>query len=246
MSKNKLERFAILDRYPHVHQNPNGLKGNWASQFAHQKSIILELACGKGEYTVDLAERYPDNFYIGIDIKGARIYHGATMALRAGMDNAHFARMQIDHIEEWFAPGEVDEIWITFPDPFLSETKARKRLTHPLFLSRYQRILKPGAIIHLKTDNTLLYEYTLSVLEEYKLPILELTPDLYPSALYKEELQVKTTYEKIFHQKGEKIKYIKWVMPGDTHFGIYEEKGKLRKVGRIEKIISEESTKEKK
>lgn len=230
LGKNKLFRFQALTAFPHVHQDLGTLAGNWHKVFKNEHPIVLELACGYGEYTLELAQRYPDFNFIGIDIKGARIYQGAHNALVQNIKNAHFARMQIDHIEAWFHPQEVHEIWITFPDPYPTQPKARKRLTHPMFLSRYQRILKKGSKVHLKTDNTGLYEFTLEVLHQYEVPVLINSSNVYKEDWYQGEMMVKTRYEKIFSEKGESIKYIQFSIPEDADFGEFAIKSKFRPI----------------
>lgn len=185
---------------------PKFLKGHWKEHFGNSNPIVLELACGKGHYTLGLGRSNPDKNFIGIDIKGPRLWKGGRMALDEGLTNVRFVRMMIDHIEEHFEKGEVDEIWITFPDP--QPKKERKRLTHPIFLSRYRNILKPHGQLHLKTDNTPLFEYTIGVLNGAGLPISKQTRNLYASVLYKEKaLRIKTHYEELFVAEGQNIKY---------------------------------------
>lgn len=214
---NKLQKFAEFDTFENCSFLPfekiaegHPLRGKWNEDFFENKQpIVLELGCGRGEYTIGLAGNNPGKNFIGVDIKGNRIWTGAKFATQSKMDNVAFIRTRIDFIEHCFAAGEVDEIWITFPDPQPPKSKARKRLTHPLFLDRYRKILKPGGLVHLKTDNTPLFEFTLEVIQENKLPLLYSTSDLYvhnPSG--QEELtSIKTRYEQLFTEKGEKIKY---------------------------------------
>lgn len=187
------------------------LQGKWREEyFRNNHPLVLELGCGKGEYTVGLAGNNPGKNYIGVDIKGNRIWTGAKEALDRKLDNVGFLRTRIDFIDYCFAPDEVDEIWITFPDPQPQSTRARKRLTHNLFTSRYKKFLKPNGIVHLKTDSTSLYEYTLEVIEENKFPLIWHTNDLYRNcpADRQELINIKTYYEKLFTDKGEDIKYI--------------------------------------
>jgi len=187
------------------------LKGKWRSEYFHnERPIVLELGCGKGEYTVGLASHHPDKNYIGVDIKGNRIWTGASQALEKKLDNVGFLRTRIDFIDHCFAENEVDEIWITFPDPQPQSTRKRSRLTNPLFLNRYKKILKKEGIVHLKTDSTSFYEYTLEVIEEQKLPLIWHTNDLYKNcpANRQELITIKTHYEKLFTEKGEDIKYV--------------------------------------
>ena len=186
------------------------LKGKWHSTyFKNQNPIVLELGCGKGEYSVGLAKNNLNKNYIGVDIKGNRIWTGAKEAIDVKLNNVGFLRTRIDFIEHLFTENEVSEIWITFPDPQPQKTRARKRLTHMMFINRYQKFLKPGGLVHLKTDSTSFYEYTLEVIAENKFVLLFSTDDLYVNCpAGREELtNIKTHYEKLFTDKGEKIKY---------------------------------------
>lgn len=187
------------------------LKGIWHSDyFKNTNPIVLELGCGKGEYTIGLSKNNHSKNYIGVDIKGNRIWVGAKYAIENNLNNVAFLRTRIDFIEHCFLENEIDEIWITFPDPQPQSTRKRSRLTNPLFLNRYKKILKKGGIIHLKTDSTSLYEYTLQVIEENKNLIIWQTDNLYENCPdnRQELIQIKTHYEKLFTDKGEKIKYI--------------------------------------
>lgn len=214
----KLEKFADLDTFSNsfdlfFEQLPAGLplKGKWhAEVFKNDHPIVVELGCGRGEYAIGLAEHNTGKNFIGVDIKGNRIWTGARHALDHKLENVAFLRTRIDFIEYCFAPGEVSEIWITFPDPQPQKTRERKRLTNPdFFLNRYKNILKPGGLVHLKTDNTGFYEYTMEVIKERNLPLLFATNDLYKNCPPdREELtRIKTYYEKLFTEKGEDIKY---------------------------------------
>lgn len=187
------------------------LKGRWHSDyFKNSNPIVLELGCGKGEYTIGLSENNQSKNYIGVDIKGNRIWVGAKYAIENNLNNVAFLRTRIDFIEHCFLENEIDEIWITFPDPQPQSTRKRSRLTNPLFLNRYKKILKKGGLIHLKTDSTSLYEYTLQVIEENKNLIIWQTDNLYQNCPdnRQELIQIKTHYEKLFTDKGENIKYI--------------------------------------
>jgi len=187
------------------------LKGSWHSDyFKNSNPIVLELGCGKGEYTIGLSENNHSKNYIGVDIKGNRIWVGAKYAIENNLNNVAFLRTRIDFIEHCFLENEIDEIWITFPDPQPQSTRKRSRLTNPLFLNRYKKILKKGGLIHLKTDSTCLYEYTLQVIEENKNLIIWQTDNLYQNCPdnRQELIQIKTHYEKLFTDKGENIKYI--------------------------------------
>jgi tRNA (guanine-N7-)-methyltransferase len=218
MKQNKLQRFAEMKEMPNVVQygfadmEANGfhaLRGKWKKEFfKNENPLVLELGCGKGEYTVGLAERYPNKNFIGIDIKGARMHRGATIALRKGLTNAAFLRTRIDFINAIFDKNEVDEIWITFADP--QKEKPRKRLTSPLFLSRYAHLLMPKGIIHLKTDSVLLHESTLEVIASEGQEIIECSNDIYGDGKERDEVltTIQTTYEKMFLEKGMKITYI--------------------------------------
>lgn len=218
MGKNKLLRFEENKTFVHLLQPPvtfpfadDAIKGKWNGQFfSRPQPIVLELGCGRGEYTVNLARFAPGKNYVGIDIKGARIWRGAKTVHEENLQNVGFLRIQIERIENFFAENEVSEIWITFPDPQLQQSRERKRLTSPRFLSMYKNILSPGGLIHLKTDNRELYEYTFSLVKEMQLPVEYGTDDLYATAGEEKVLGIKTTYEKIFLGKGMKICYLRF------------------------------------
>ncbi|MDR0713871.1 MAG: tRNA (guanosine(46)-N7)-methyltransferase TrmB [Bacteroidales bacterium] len=220
--KNKLKRFADMATYPNVVSPPFAeifrtdylMKGRWKDDFfGNGHPLVLELGCGKGEYTVALARKYPEKNFIGVDIKGARMWTGATDALQSKLDNAAFLRIRIEFIRSCFASGEASEIWITFPDPQPQQSRINKRLTSVRFLELYQNILRPNGIIHLKTDSESLFEYTRRVLLHNRLPIRWCTSDLYRSALPDEILSVQTYYEKMFTAKGFSIKYLQFTLP---------------------------------
>ena len=220
-NKNKLQRFAEVAMLSNVFENHDfhdphiddqdgnrmDIKGNWNGLvFKESRPITLELACGKGEYTTHLAQAHPENNYIGIDIKGARIWKGATMAHELGLDNVAFLRIRIELIESFFANNEVSEIWITFPDPFLRESKSNRRLTSHPFLDRYLGILKSGAIVRLKTDDPTLYDFTQEVLSERKdYRIIETTDDYYGEVVPTPDTHLLTFYEKQHLAAGKKI-----------------------------------------
>jgi tRNA (guanine-N7-)-methyltransferase len=214
----KIEKFADFENFENCfsltfQQLSQGfdLKGRWKEEyFQNANPLVLELGCGKGEYTVGLARNNPDKNFIGVDIKGNRIWTGAKQALDEDLSNVAFLRTRIDFIESSFDYMEVDELWITFPDPQPQKTRARKRLTHPIFLERYRKFLKPGGLIHLKTDSTSLYEYTLEVIAEKGLTLHWHTGHLYANCPSdrQELVTIKTYYEKLFTEKGEDIKYI--------------------------------------
>jgi tRNA (guanine-N7-)-methyltransferase len=213
----KLQKFAEVESFSNCFYLPfegkdKGLflKGKWRKEyFKNDNPVVVELGCGRGEYTIGLAVNNPRKNFIGVDIKGARIWTGARYATDHKLHNVAFVRTRIDFIESCFAENEVDEIWITFPDPQPQKGRERKRLTNHLFLSRYMQFLKPGGIIHLKTDNTGLYEYTLESFRSFGLEEIFATDDLYNNVPEgREELiQIKTYYEKMFTEKGERIKY---------------------------------------
>lgn len=216
MGKNKLVKFAAVKEYDNffepVIKEPFSLKGNWRSEhFKNDNPIVLELGCGKGEYSVGLAKHFPNKNFIGVDIKGARMFVGAKEAIDSGMSNVAFLRTRIDFIEDYFEKNEVDEIWLTFSDP--QPKKPRKRLTSPLFIDRYRKILKPGGIIHLKTDSDLLFEYTEEQIKENNYKCLELTWDLYGELpenidpVTRDIFHIKTHYEQLFTARGATIKY---------------------------------------
>jgi len=196
MGQKKLIRFAAIKTFPNVLQYPEDMPGKWADLFKNDHPLTLELACGKGEYTVGLAKMYPRRNFLGVDLKGNRIYIGAKNCLQENITNAAFLRTQIDRLPTYFRSGEVEEIWLTFPDPQLRKSKARKRLTHPKFLRFYQQILIPGGRIHLKTDSPVLYNFTRLVIGMYGLTLLESSDDVHAGPM-KEELKIKTHYESL-------------------------------------------------
>lgn len=216
--KNKLFRFAenltfdnLFQRSFEELQNGFELKGNWAkSFFKNDGDIVLELGCGKGEYTVGLAQRYPEKNFIGIDIKGSRMNLGLNEAKNLGLKNVAYIRTRINLIEYCFGKDEVSEIWITFPDPQPRDIKAKKRLTSAWFLNHYSKFLKPGGIIHLKTDNIIFLESTLDVIREYGHKIHSLNYDVYGSELDNEVTQIQTFYEKKWLDHGTKIKFLEF------------------------------------
>jgi tRNA (guanine-N7-)-methyltransferase len=213
MGKDKLRKFAEIATFPNVKQLDEGkpLKGRWAKDhFGNDQPIILELACGKGEYTVNLARMYPDKNFIGVDYKGNRIWRGAKDALEEGIPNVAFLRIQIETLLDYFAEGEVAEIWITFPDPQPQSSREKKRLTYPAFLTRYQEILAPGGLMHLKTDSDSLFAYTLEQLERLQIVPEVKTHDLYRSSLVDPVLSIKTYYERKYLSIDKSINYVQW------------------------------------
>ena len=211
MGKSKLKHFAEMETFTNVFQKATEMKGKWNEVFfQNNNSVTLELGCGKGEYSVALAKNYPERNFIGIDIKGARIWRGAKTALEEQLKNICFLRAQVDHLSEYFEPNFIDEIWLTFSDPHLPKSEARRRLTSPKFISIYCEVLKPGGIIHLKTDSSVLYDFTLEVIAELKLKMLWHSDDIYSAELPDKILEVKTYYEEMNLKKGKTIKYVKF------------------------------------
>lgn len=232
MGKNKLARWTELESFNNVIQPPieevvspgdkssadkltpetardHPVKGRWNEMiFRNQNPVVLELGCGRGEYTIGLASKYPGRNYVGIDIKGARLWRGAKTSNEKKMENAAFLRTRIEFIGSFFAENEVDEIWITFPDPHPGTRNSNKRLTSPWYLNAYRKIMKDGGVIHLKTDNKELYQFTKKVAAHNSLEILDATSDLYSGKLPDEILSIRTHYEDKFLTEGLKINYI--------------------------------------
>lgn len=226
MGKNKLKKFREVAQMPNVFQNfsfhepqlvdNNGnnidLRGKWKSDyFKNDKPLTLELACGRGEYSVGLAQMFPDRNFIGIDIKGTRIWMGAKNATELELHNVAYVRTRIELVEHFFGEAEVDELWITFPDPFLNANPNR-RLTSSQFLERYRKICKPGAIVNLKTDDPTLFDYTKEVLAKEKLEIQVLSEDIHKDGIANNELSIKTYYEGLDISGSNVIKYLRFVL----------------------------------
>ena len=251
MGKNKLKKFAEMETFHNVFQcgarecvedSPVvTMRGKWRELYFHNNNpIVLELGCGRGEYTVGLAQRDPNKNYIGIDIKGARMWAGAKQAELAGIKNVAFLRTNIEMISNFFSPDEIDEIWITFPDPQMK--KATKRLTSPYFMQRYRQLLRPDGIIHLKTDSPFLYTYTQAMVKENHYPILVDTNDLYSEEAVRtlgdkanEARMLQTHYENQWLDRGLTIKYIVWQLPAEPSYiepEIEIEKDTYRSYGR--------------
>ena len=214
--KSKLERFRIIAERDNVLEQGKDLymkiKGHWHSTyFGNQNPITVELACGRGEYTIGLAERFPERNHIGVDVKGDRIWKGSTWAVERNLKNVAFLRAEALGLMQFFAPGEIDELWITFPDPRPRKRDIKRRLTSPRFMEIYRHLIKPGGFLKFKTDNTGLFNYTLEELalrndvEDFKF-----THDLYSDELRPECWDIKTRYEEMFSAKGEKIKYLRF------------------------------------
>ena len=220
MGKGKLQKFADMREYPNVVEHhfsiadatPFPMRGHWRDEFfKNNNPIVIELGCGRGEYTVGLARRYPNLNFIGVDIKGARMWTGATDALREGLTNVGFLRTNIEIIDHFFAPGEVNEIWLTFPDPQMK--KHTKRLTSTLFLQRYRNILVPNGIVHLKSDSNFMFTYTRYVTEVNKLPVISCIEYIYANGEAEAPLDIKTYYEQQWLSRGIDIKYISFNLP---------------------------------
>jgi len=217
VGKNKLQRFAENDTRPNliqpkfddVFKKDHPIKGNWSEQFfKNDKPIVLELGCGKGEYTVGLGSMFPEKNFIGVDIKGARLWRGAKTAHENNMNNVGFLRTRIENITSFFAKDEVSEIWVTFPDPQLKRDRALKRLTSSVFLNAYKTFLKPQGLIHLKTDSIDLHRYTRTLVENNGLKVHQCTDNLYETLKNDPILSIKTFYEEQFLEKGFPITYI--------------------------------------
>jgi len=224
MSKGKLAKFADMETYENVFQYPYSvvdevpfeMRGRWREDYFHNDNpIVLELGCGKGEYAVELAKLYPNKNFIGVDIKGARMWTGATRALKEGQKNVAFLRTNIEIIDRFFAPDEVQEIWLTFSDPQMKNP--RKRLTSTYFMERYRRFLIDKGIIHLKTDSNFLFTYTGYMIDKNQLPVIVKTEDLYHDNQIddKELLSIQTYYESMWLARGLNIRYVKFQLPHD-------------------------------
>jgi tRNA (guanine-N7-)-methyltransferase len=213
MAQKKLKRFEEIKSFPNVLEYPESMNGKWNEFFKNEYPITLELACGKGEYTIGLARLYPAKNFIGVDIKGNRIWVGASFALKNNLRNAAFLRTDIDKIYNYFSANEIDEIWITFPDPQLRVSKAKKRLTHPMFLRLYQKILKPKGKIHLKTDSPDLYHFTKLVIELYALNLHADIENIWQNEIVSQELKITTFYESLDIAKSKSIFYLSFSLP---------------------------------
>jgi tRNA (guanine-N7-)-methyltransferase len=212
MGQKKLQRFAEIKTFPNVLEKPKGMKGKWKEFFRNDNPIVLELACGKGEYAVGLGRLHGDRNFIGVDIKGNRMWVGAKTALNEGLENVAFLRTQIEMITEHFATGEVSEIWITFPDPQLKTGRAKKRLTHPRFLRLYQNIMGERGVVNLKTDSPDLYNFTKQVIDLFGLQMLQAIDDVYAHQEITDDLQIQTHYEKLDIAQSNRIHYLKFTV----------------------------------
>ncbi len=223
MARKKLKRFEENAEFPHVIEPSREEvvadfqhRGKWQEFFGNPNPIVLELGCGKGEYTVAMAEKFPEKNFIGIDVKGARIWYGASEVKEKQLKNAAFLRTQIELLDRCFAPGEVSEIWITFPDPQIKYKRMKHRLTNPDFLKIYSNILKPEGVVHLKTDSEFLHGYTHGILQIMDLPVHEAYHDIDHQLNKKDHLlhTVKTHYESLFRKSGKAITYLKFGVHG--------------------------------
>jgi tRNA (guanine-N7-)-methyltransferase len=235
MGHKKLIRFAELETFPNVLQYPRDKAGKWHTHFNNDHPITLELACGKGEYAVGLGRMYPGRNFIGVDLKGNRIWVGARKALQENLSNVAFVRGQIDFVNEYFGPGEIQEIWITFPDPQLRMSKARKRLTHPKFLRLYQQLLVPGGQIHLKTDSPDLYYFTKLVTDMYQCRVHTDMDNVFAAALIPDELKIKTHYESLDIAGSKRVHYLCFSLPDQLD-------GKEKDAELKEKLLAHEGT----
>lgn len=231
MGQKKLQRFAEFKTFSNALEYPADMKGQWGDFFKNDHPITLELACGKGEYAVSLGRLHKDRNFIGVDIKANRMWVGAKKALNEGLHNVAFLRSQIERIDEFFSMGEVDEIWITFPDPQLNISRAKKRLTHPRFLRLFQNILQSTGTVHLKTDSPDLYRFTKKVINYFGFQLLIDYEDLYKVKDLGEELLIKTHYEQLDIAKSSRIHYLKFKI---------EQMILAEKEEQFKKLISEE------
>ena len=213
MGYKKLVRFGELKTFPNVLEFPQHIKGHWIDHFHNSNPITLELACGKGEYANGMGLLYPERNFIGVDLKGNRLWVGAKKALQNNLTNVAFLRTEIDQITNYFAPNEVREIWITFPDPQLRISKAKKRLTHPKFLRLYHQFLIPGGFVHLKTDSPALYGFTKRVIALYGCVVKEDSDDIYNEEILKDELKIKTHYESLDIAQSRRVHYVCFSLP---------------------------------
>ncbi len=232
MGQKKLQRFAEIKTFTNVLEYPQNMQGKWASFFKNDNPVVLELACGKGEYAVGLGRLYPGKNFIGMDIKGNRIWKGAKTALDENLTNVAFIRSQIDKITNYFAAEEVSEIWITFPDPQLRLSKVKKRLTHPRFLRLYQQILIKNGIIHLKTDSPDLYQFTKQVISLFQLQSLKDIDDVYAEKDIPPDLAIQTHYEKLDIANSSKVHYLQFKI--DREFP-------LEKDDRLKQLVNEQN-----
>ena len=218
LAKNKHRKFSQMAEFSNVFQptfedlkSGFSIKGKWKSEvFKNDNPLVVELGCGKGEYSVGLSRKFPKKNFLGIDVKGARMWKGASDANNEGISNVAFLRTRIEFIEYCFAKSEIDEIWITFPDPQIKKKRAKNRLTHPVFLERYSNILKDNGLIHLKTDSQFLHGYTLGIIEGHQHYLEDAEHDIYNAVQKRENMEIKTHYEKLFLVKNMPISYLRF------------------------------------
>lgn len=215
MKGKKLARFAAIREFPNVFEFPQEAEKIWPEYFQNENPLILELACGKGEYSVNMAKAHPNKNFIGVDIKGNRMYIGAKKALDEQISNVAFLRTRIEQITDYFFPHSVSEIWITFPDPFLRDGKAKNRLTHHKFLALYQKILKPDGLIHLKTDSKPLFDFTQEMVAHHQAPVVKKIDDVYKNGEPEFPLNIQTYYEGLHLIDKRTIQYICFKLPQD-------------------------------
>ena len=225
MQGKKLMRFAEIKTFKNVLEFPENMNEKWPQHFQNNNPIILELACGKGEYSVNMAKAFPEKNFIGVDIKGNRMYVGAKKALQECIENVAFLRTRIEQIDQYFAPHSVSEIWITFPDPFLRDGKAKNRLTHHKFLALYQKILVPGGIVHLKTDSPELYAFTEEMVAHHQCKVVQNIDDVYKNGTPEFPLTIQTYYEGMHLLDKRTIRYISFKLP-DTNIVVPPKKKK--------------------
>lgn len=235
MGQKKLQRFEDIKSFPNVLQYPENMQGRWQAFFKNNNTITLELACGKAEYTVEMAQMHPQKNFIGVDIKGNRIWVGAKKCIEKNIVNTAFLRTQIDKINNYFDEAEVDEIWITFPDPHLRMSKAKKRLTHPKFLRLYKQFLKQGGCIHLKTDSPDLYKFTKTIIQLYNLITVADIDDVYKNENISAELKIKTYYETLDIAGSSSIFYLCFRLPAaitedDTALKVLLKKEEIKEI----------------
>lgn len=230
MGHKKLIRFAAIKTFSNVLEYPVGMKGQWKKFFKNTNPITLELACGRGEYAVGLGKLHPDRNFIGIDIKGNRIWAGAKSALEQNLLNTAFVRTQIDKITDYFDKDEIAEIWITFPDPQLRFSKVKKRLTHPKFLRLYQQFLQPGGVVNLKTDSPDLYQFTKTVINLFELKLLIDYDSVYAQQNITDDLQIKTHYEAMDISQSNRVHYLQFKLNNELP---------VEKDEALKKLISE-------
>jgi tRNA (guanine-N7-)-methyltransferase len=214
MGRSKLEKFQVIAERHNVIEAGKPLfetiKGNWAAHFGNDHDLVVEIGCGKGEYTIGMANLFPKKNFVGVDIKGSRIWKGSTLAEEGGLSNVAFLRNFVEKLDETFASGEISEIWVTFPDPRPRLGEVKKRLTSTRFLNLYESLVKPGGLIHFKTDDHDLFQFTLELLQSRQATDLQYTFDLYQSDLQHHTLNIQTTYEKRFLAEGLTIKYLQY------------------------------------